>query len=128
MQRGMVAGLMVLLGAGSALAGPPDLSGLERDAQRTLLHELVRANVAGVNCAAFESSPSEWNFVVSTADMLADLLGLSVDTYDSKFYDPAFAALDEDPDFCSEEGPKILPLIGRMVDMGGVVDKYKYRG
>ena len=55
-------------------------------------------------------------------------MGLSVDTYDSKFYAPAFGALDADPDFCAQEGPKIAPLIDRLVEMGGVIDKYKFRG
>ena len=49
-------------------------------------------------------------------------MGLSVDTYDSKFYAPAFGALDADPDFCAQEGPKIAPLIDRLVEMGGVID------
>jgi hypothetical protein len=128
MRKEVMAMVWGLSGMAAALAGPPDLSSLDREAQRTLLHELVRANVAGVNCPGFESSPSEWKFVVATADALSALMGLSVDTYDSKFYTPAFEALDADPDFCAQEGPKIGPLIDRMVEMGGVVDKYKFRG
>jgi hypothetical protein len=126
-KTGMVAAL-TLAGLGAALAGPPDLSSLERPAQQALLHELVRANVAGVNCADFISTPSEWNFVVETADALADTMGLGVDTYDGKFYAPAFDALDANARFCAEEGPKIRPLIDRLVEMGGSVDKFKYRG
>ena len=128
MRKGAMAMVWGLSGMAAALAGPPDLSSLEREAQRALLHELVRANVAGVNCPEFESSPSEWKFVVATADALSGLMGLSVDTYDSKFYAPAFEALDADPDFCAQEGPKIAPLIDRLVEMGGVIDKYKFRG
>ena len=126
--RWIVVPLLIGLGVGQRLGGPPDLTALDGEAQKALLHELVRSNVAGVNCTDFQTTPSQWNFIVTTADALAEVMGLSVGTYDAKFYGPAFDALDANPDFCSEEGPRIGPLIERMVELGGVVDKYKYRG
>ncbi|UYN98670.1 MAG: hypothetical protein KIT02_12055 [Devosia sp.] len=128
MMRSMLTLMLAALLVMPAAAAPPDMSGLSAAEQDGLLHELVWANVAGVNCPDHMSTDSEWRFVVDAADQLAEHLGLDTGAYDDDYYKPAFDAIDDDPSFCAVEGPKILPLIDRLVEMGGRVDKYKIRG
>jgi len=110
------------------LAGPPSTAELDPRAASTLLTRLVIANVASSNCAGYEVSNSQWKFITDTADQLANELGLTIETYDARYYSPAFTALDEDAAFCEAEGPRVLPLIEELIGMGGSIDKYKLGG
>ena len=65
-------------------------------------------------------SDEEWSLLTDSADILArGRLGLSVDDYDSQYYGPAFAALDEADDACATHGPDVQPVIEKLVEMGG---------
>lgn len=97
----------------------PDLSGLSAPQAEALLAALVQAVVIGQNCEGFLSTDGEWSLLNDSADILADdVLGLSVDDYDSRFWNPAFALLD-DPAACGREGPKVEGLLRLLEDLGG---------
>jgi hypothetical protein len=118
---------IVVLGA-PTFAGPPPTDDLGDKAASGLLRRLVTANVASSNCAGYEVSNAQWKFVVGTADQVANQLGLDSASYDERYYGPAFDALDDDPQFCVTEGPRVVPLIEEMVARGGAIDKYKAGG
>jgi hypothetical protein len=82
------------------------------------LRQLVVANVVSQNCEGFIASDAEWALLTGSADMLAERLDLGVVLYDTQFYDPAFALLDK-PDTCETEGPRVRPLIDRLIGWGG---------
>lgn len=97
----------------------PDLSGITGAEAERLLGEVVLANVISSNCADFPVSEEEWSLLVDSADILArEQLRLSVDAYDSQYYGPAFAALDE-AGACDRHGPNVQPMIDRLVELGG---------
>ena len=97
----------------------PDLSGIKGEAARSMLADVVLANVVSSNCPGFAVSEEEWSLLTDSADILArEQLRLSVDEYDGQFYGPAFAALDQ-PQTCAEAGPKVQPVLDRVVELGG---------
>ena len=97
----------------------PDLSDFGGEEAEALLTEVVLANVISSNCPDFSVSDEEWSLLTDSADILArGRLGLSVDDYDSQYYGPAFAALDE-ADACATNGPDVQPVIEKLVEMGG---------
>lgn len=123
MMRRAAFGLVVLFAAQTVSAGPPDTAGLNEKQARALLMRLSFATVAGINCADWLSSAAEWKLITDTGDQLANQLGLTVETYDTGFYAPAFDAIDSDLQFCDIEGPRIAPLIEELLVTGGTLDK-----
>src|SRR5690606_4698038 len=70
-------------------------------------------------CAGYEITDEEWSLLTDSADILArEQLRLSVDDYDTRFYGPAFDALDR-PETCDQAGPGVQPTIDRLVELGG---------
>lgn len=129
----MIRNIFVVAGLCLALSGPaladgkiyvqlPDLSGVSGEAAEAMLSEVVLANVVSSNCPAFSVTDEEWSLLVDSADILArEQLRLSIDDYDSRFYGPAFAALDK-PDACETAGPQVQPTLDRLVELGGSRD------
>lgn len=91
---------------------------LEPAAAERLLSEVVHAVVMAQNCPRYAVSAGEWSLLTGSGDALAGHLGLGLAEYDRRFWDPAFAALDQ-PDGCGREGPKVRPLVQRLRSMGG---------
>lgn len=106
------------LADGGVTVALPDQGQIARAASEAFLHELVLANVVGMNCQDYLISNGEWALIVGSADLVAAALKLEVNDYDDRFYGPAFAALDA-PGTCQAEGPKIAGLIERLKAMGG---------
>jgi hypothetical protein len=107
------------LADGGVVVPLPDLSAFSAPQAEALLEALVTANVVSSNCAAFPVTDGEWTLITQSADLLAyGTLGLSVEDYDARFYDPAFALLD-DPATCAARGPEVRGLIGLLEDLGG---------
>lgn len=97
----------------------PNLSGITGTEAEAFLHALVLANVVSSNCAGYEVSDEEWSLLTDSADILArEQLRLSVADYDSRFYGPAFAALDR-ADTCAVEGGNVQPVLARLIELGG---------
>jgi hypothetical protein len=97
----------------------PDLSGYAEGEAEALLSEVVTANVISSNCPGFEVTEAEWSLLTDSADILArGRLGLSVDAYDTDYYGPAFALLDE-AGACAEYGPRVQPILDQLVELGG---------
>ena len=97
----------------------PDLSSFSGAEAEAFLSEVVLANVVSSNCPDFAATDEEWSLLTDSADILArGQLGLSVEVYDSQYYGPAFAALDE-ADACATHGPEVQPVIERLVELGG---------
>lgn len=97
----------------------PDLSGIGGAEAERFLSEVVLANVISSNCPDFAVTDAEWSLLTDSADILArGQLRLSIDDYDSQYYGPAFAALDQ-ADACATHGPDVQPVIDRLVELGG---------
>ncbi|KQX35811.1 hypothetical protein ASD04_13655 [Devosia sp. Root436] len=97
----------------------PDLSSITGAEAEAFLSEVVLANVVSSNCPDFAITDEEWSLLTDSADILArEQLRLSVDEYDSRFYGPAFDALDR-PETCAEAGPGVQPTLDRLVELGG---------
>lgn len=87
----------------------PDLSSITGAEAEAFLSEVVLANVVSSNCTGYEITDEEWSLLTDSADILArEQLRLSVDDYDSRFYGPAFDALDR-PETCDQAGPGVQP-------------------
>lgn len=120
----------LVLGAGPALADGkiyvqlPDLSSFEGAEAEALLRETVTANIISSNCADFAVTDAEWSLLVDSADMLAySRLGLDTNTYDTDYYKPSFALLDDDEaGACAEHGPAVEPTLEKLVSLGGSRD------
>lgn len=115
----------LLFGASPALADGkiyvqlPDLSGVEGAEAEALLKQAVTANVVSSNCADFAVTEAEWSLLVDSADILAyTRLGLDTDGFDTDYYKPAFALLD-DKGACAKYGPAVEPTLAKLVDFGG---------
>lgn len=106
------------LADGGVIVALPDPGQIARIASDAFLHELVLANVVGMNCEGYQLTDGEWALITGTADLVAAALKLDTDAYDGRFYGPAFAALDQ-PGTCAAEGPKIAPLVVRLIGLGG---------
>lgn len=97
----------------------PDLSSYQGKAAEDFLSQVVLANIVSSNCPGFEITEEEWSLLTDSADILArENLKLSVDTYDAKYYQPAFAALEQ-ADTCASKGPTVQPIIDELVNLGG---------
>lgn len=97
----------------------PDLSGIAGAEAEALLTEVVLANVVSSNCAGFDITEEEWSLLTDSADLLArQQLRLSIDDYDSRYYGPAFDAIDR-PGTCAESGPQVQSVLDRLVELGG---------
>lgn len=97
----------------------PDLSGIDGSEAEKFLSEVVLANVISSNCPDFAVTDEEWSLLTDSADILArEQLRLGVDDYDSQYYGPAFATLDQ-ADACATHGPDVQPVIDRLVELGG---------
>ena len=95
-----------------------DVSGLSKGEARSLLEDLVYANVASANCEDYAISDAEFSLLTGSADLIAADLGLSTDDYDADYYTPAFAGLD-DAEFCDLEGPGVAEALATLLNMGG---------
>jgi hypothetical protein len=97
----------------------PDLSEISDAEAEGFLSQVVLANVISSNCPDFAVTEEEWSLLTDSADILArGQLRLSVDAYDSQYYGPAFAALDQ-ADACATHGPDVQPTIEKLVELGG---------
>lgn len=119
----LLAGQVLAQGAdgvpGDRLVVPlPDVSTLSEAEARDLTRELAEANVVSDNCPDFEVTDGEWQLLNGTSDVLLAQLGLDPLAYDREFFRPAFAILDE-PEACATHGPRIQPVLDRLVEMGG---------
>ena len=122
--------LLAILATSLALTAPaladgkiyvqlPDLAGISGAEAETFLNAVVLANVISSNCPDFAVTEEEWSLLTDSADILAhEQLRLSVDDYDSQYYGPAFAALDN-ADACATHGPDVQPTLDRLVELGG---------
>lgn len=100
----------------------PDLSDIKGEEAKAFLTEVVLANVVSSNCTDFAVTDEEWSLLTGSADILAhEQLRLTIDDYDADYYGPAFAALDK-PDTCKVDGPKVQPVLDRLVELGGSRD------
>jgi len=99
----------------------PTIPRLSAGEQEHLLMQLVVANVVSENCPAYQASGEEWALLTGSADLVAAALGLSVEDYDARFYHPAFSLLDK-ADTCDREGPRVRPLINRLIAWGGSLE------
>lgn len=112
---------MAALADGGLTVPLPDLSGVPPAQAEALLAALVTANVVSSNCPGYAISDGEWALLTQSADRIAyDLLGLSVDDYDARFYGPAFRLLD-DPATCGARGPEVRGYLRLLEDMGGSI-------
>jgi hypothetical protein len=124
MRKTLFLTLLLALPAAPALADGgvtvalPDYRTIAQAATEGFLHELVLANVVGMNCEGYRISDGEWALITGTADLVASALKLDTAAYDSRYDGPAFAALDQSGT-CGAEGPKIAGLIERLKAMGG---------
>lgn len=121
----MLRAVMLALLATPALAQDPGFVTLPRDeriaevASPDFLMALVTANVVGMNCPDYPLTQGDWALLTGTADKVAAFLEVKdTGAYDADYYGPAFALLDN-PETCANEGPKILPLIALLMEMGG---------
>ena len=96
----------------------PQLPPLSGGSAEHLLMQLVVANVVSQNCPEWLATAGEWALLTGTADLVAESLGLGTDDYDDRFYRPAFALLDK-PGTCGREGPRVRPLVNRLIAWGG---------
>ena len=100
----------------------PDLSSLHGEGAKDFLREVILANVISSNCAGYEVSDAEWSLLTDAADIIAKgQLHLDSGAYDDQYYGPAFAVL-EDAGACETHGPKVQPMLDRLVEMGGSRD------
>jgi hypothetical protein len=126
MMKRICAGVLVLglasspvLADGKIFVALPDLSSYQGAEAEQFLTALVMANVASSNCPAYAVTDEEWSLLTDAADIIAyGTLKLGVDRYDDDYYRPAFAALKK-AETCDEEGPKVQPLLDRLVEHGG---------
>jgi hypothetical protein len=97
----------------------PDLTSYTGAEAEDFLREVVLANVVSSNCPGYEVTDEEWSLLTDSADLLAyGQLKLDTGTYDEQYYAPAFAELDE-PGTCDSAGPKVQPIIERLIEDGG---------
>jgi hypothetical protein len=118
MQNGTPILLAALLCAAPALAAPPDIDALSEKQADRLLTRIVMAIVAGVYCPDHEFTDEQWELAVPLTDELAARLGLSTGDYDEQYYQRAFEAADNDPDFCEIQAPLIDPLMTELREAG----------
>lgn len=121
----VVAGLLLAVGAQQAAADGkiyvqlPDLSAYTGQEAEDFLAKVVLANVVSSNCAGYEVTEEEWSLLTDAADLLAyGQLRLSTDDYDTNYYSPAFAALDQ-AGTCEEKGPEVEEVLSELVERGG---------
>ncbi|MCB1395536.1 MAG: hypothetical protein KDJ98_06070 [Rhodobacteraceae bacterium] len=119
----LAAGLMAgQASADGAVPVPlPTIPAMSVGAGEHLLMQLVVANLVSENCPAYQATDAEWSLLAGSADLVAERLGLGVDDYDNRFYRRAFGMLDK-PDTCDREGPRIRPLINRLIAWGGSLE------
>ena len=104
---------------GAIAVAMPRVDDFNQSQSQELLTGIVTAIVVGMNCPAFAITDGEWSLLNGTADLIANNnLGLDTDAYDAGYFNPAFALLDK-PDTCAVEGPKVLPLVKFLIDLGG---------
>src|SRR5690606_28705241 len=97
----------------------PDLSAYTGPEAEDFLAKVVLANVVSSNCAGYEVTEEEWSLLTDSADLLAyGQLRLSTDDYDTNYYSPAFAALDQ-AGTCEEKGPEVEEVLSELVERGG---------
>jgi len=99
----------------------PTIPAMSVGAGEHLLMQLVVANLVSENCPAYPATDAEWSLLTGSADLVAERLGLDADAYDNRFYRRAFGMLDK-PDTCDREGPRIRPLIDRLIAWGGSLE------
>jgi hypothetical protein len=104
---------------GAIAVAMPNISGFDQTQSEELLTGIVTAIVVGMNCPGFEITDGEWSLLNGAADLIANNnLSLDTDAYDAGYFGPAFALLDK-PDTCATEGPKVLPMVKYLIDLGG---------
>jgi hypothetical protein len=96
----------------------PDLSMFPAESLAPLLTQTVNAIVIGQNCQGFLLSDGEWSLLNGAADIMASRLKLSTDRYESEYWDPAFALLDN-PVNCDGYGPVVPVMVETMTNLGG---------
>ena len=104
---------------GAIAVAMPNINGFDETQSQELLTGIVTAIVVGMNCPGFEITDGEWSLLNGAADLIANNnLALDRGAYDTKYFGPAFALLDQ-PDTCAVEGPKVLPMVKLLIDLGG---------
>lgn len=124
-KKALMAGLLLAAGVQQAAADGkiyvqlPDLTSYSGSEAEAFLERVVLANVVSSNCTGFEVTDEEWSLLTDSADLLAyGQLKLSTDAYDTNYYNPAFAALDE-AGTCAEKGPDVEEVLTTLVEKGG---------
>lgn len=125
LEKMMTAGLIFALGVSQAAADGkifvqlPDLSAYTDQRAEAFLERVVLANVVSSNCPGYEITDKDWSLLTDSADLLAyGQLKLTTDDYDTRFYKPAFAALDE-AGTCEAKGPDVEQVLSELVAQGG---------
>jgi hypothetical protein len=120
-----VAGLLIAAGVqqtaadGKIFVQLPDLTSYQGQDAKDFLERVVLANGVSSNCAGYEVTDEDWSLLTDSADLLAyGQLKLTTDDYDTGYYNPAFAALDE-AGTCEEKGPDVEQVLSELVDKGG---------
>lgn len=127
MRRLSTLAMMALLIAAPAFAAEdspvvlPEIPMLNEQDSVDLLTGLVVANVVSQNCEGFEISDAEWELLNGSAAILAARFQLDPPQYNEMFLHPAFGVLNREGG-CAEEGPRIQPLIQRLIDWGGALE------
>lgn len=103
---------------GKVVVPLPDLSGISDGDAEKMIAALAQINVITSNCPDYAITDGEWTLLVGTGDMLAQKLGLDPDSYERRFYGPAFRLLN-DPGACDRIGPRARPIIDDLIRMGG---------
>ena len=107
---------------GGVAVSMPDFPDFSPAQSQEMLTALVTAVVVGMNCPGFLITEGEWSLLNGSGDIVAyDQLGLDIDAYVADYFDPAFALLEQ-PGTCDVEGPKVLPLVGFLIGLGGSRD------
>lgn len=104
---------------GAIAVAMPNFPDFSESQNQEMLTALVTAVVVGMNCPGFEITDGEWSLLNGAADLIANNnLSLDTDAYDTGYFGPAFALLDQ-PDTCAVQGPKVLPMVKLLIDLGG---------
>ena len=115
----LAAGVQQAAADGKIFVQLPDLTSYKGQDAKDFLERVVLANVVSSNCAGYEVTDEDWSLLTDSADLLAyGQLKLTTDAYDTDYYNPAFAALDE-AGTCEEKGPDVENVLSELVDKGG---------
>lgn len=116
--------ILTLAFTAPAIAAPvvlPQIPQLNEQDSVDLLTGLVLATVVSQNCEGFGITDAEYDLLNGSAAILAARFQLDPPTYNQMFLHPAYGVLSREGG-CAEEGPRIQPLIDRLIGWGATLD------